>query len=141
MKLGPFSRGGYSRTGNTGADHDFKPNGQLTPFGIFVPEYDALDLYFTHSKVSSDFMVDVLDDWWRCNRERFPDVRQLTLEQDNGPENHSRRTQFLYRIVRFAQQNQFLVQLAYSALPQQVQPDRTVLGHSGRVLAWGDSGQ
>lgn len=113
MKLGPFSRGGYSRTGNTGADHDFKPNGQLTPFGIFVPEYDALDLYFTHSKVSSDFMVDVLDDWWRCNRERFPDVRQLTLEQDNGPENHSRRTQFLYRIVRFAQQNQLWVQLAY----------------------------
>ena len=113
MKLGPFSRGGYSRTGNTAADHDFKPDGQLTPFGIFVPEYDALDLYFTHSKVSSDFMVDALGDWWRCNRERFPGVRQLVLDLDNGPENHSRRTQFLYRMVQFAQQYQLWLLSAY----------------------------
>jgi len=63
VKIGPFSRGGYSRTGNAGADHDFEPTGQLTPFGIFVPEYDELDLYFTHSKVSSDFMADVLGEW------------------------------------------------------------------------------
>jgi hypothetical protein len=37
IKIGPFSRGGYSRTGNAGADHDFAPVGQLTPFGIFGP--------------------------------------------------------------------------------------------------------
>jgi hypothetical protein len=113
VKIGPFSRGGYSRTGNQGADHDFEPVGQLTPFGIFVPEYDELDLYFTHSKVTSDFIVDVLDEWWRRNQERFAAVRQLLLDLDNGPENHSRRTQFLYRVVQFAQKYQVTVQLAY----------------------------
>ena len=113
VKIGPFSRGGYSRTGNAGADHDFEPTGQLTPFGIFVPEYDELDLYFTHSKVSSDFIADVLDQWWQRSKERFGELRQLLLDLDNGPENHSRRTQFLYRMVKFAQQHQVTVQLAY----------------------------
>ena len=113
VKIGPFSRGGYSRTGNAGTDHDFEPVGQLTPFGIFMPEYDELELYFTHSKVTSDFMADALDDWWQRKRERFASVRQLLLDLDNGPENHSRRTQFLYRMVRFAQEHQLAVQLCY----------------------------
>jgi hypothetical protein len=116
VKIGPFSRGGSSRTGNAAADHDFQPNGQLTPFGIFVPEYDELDLYFTHSKVTSDFMADALDEWWRRHRERFEAVRavrRLIVDLDNGPENHSRRTQFLYRLVQFAQRHRLVVQLAY----------------------------
>jgi hypothetical protein len=113
VKLGPFSRGGYSRTGNAGADHDFESVGRLTPFGIFVPEDDALDLYFTPAKVTSDFMVDALDEWWQRNRSRFAGVRQLVLDLDNGPENHSRRTQFLYRVVQFSQKHQLAVQLVY----------------------------
>jgi hypothetical protein len=116
VQIGPFSRGGCSRTGNAGADHDFQPSGQLTPFGIFVPEYDELELYFTHSKVSSDFIVDALDEWWQRNQERFEAVcavRRLIVDLDNGPENQSRRTQFLYRMVQFAQKHQLLVQLVY----------------------------
>jgi hypothetical protein len=113
VKIGPFSRGGYSRTGNQGADHDFEPVGQQTPFGVLVPEYDELDLYCTHSKVTSDFIVDALDEWWRRQRERFALVRQLLIDLDNGPENHSRRTQFLYRMVQFAQKYQLVIQLAY----------------------------
>ena len=42
--IGPFSRGGQSRTGTTGVDHDFKPEGALTPFGLFCPETSASDL-------------------------------------------------------------------------------------------------
>jgi hypothetical protein len=113
VKLGPFSRGGSSRTGTTGADHDFAAGGALTPFGIFVPEYDALDLYFTPAKVTSDFMIDALDEWWQRSRNRYPWVRQLVLDLDNGPENHSRRTQFLYRVVQFSQKHQLAVQLVY----------------------------
>jgi Rhodopirellula transposase DDE domain len=116
VKIGPFSRGGYSRTGNAGADHDFEPDGQLTPFGIFLPESDELDLYFTHGKVTSDFMVDALDEWWQRNKERLSavnEVRRLLIDLDNGPENHSRRTQFMYRLVRLAQKHQLVIQLVY----------------------------
>ena len=49
----------------------------------------------TGSKVTSDFIVDRLEDWWEFNRVRFPEVTKLVLNLDNGPENHSRRTQFL----------------------------------------------
>jgi hypothetical protein len=113
VKLGPFSRGGTSRTGNAGADHDFEPLGKWTPFGIFVPEYDELDLYFTPSKVTSDFIVDALDEWWGRNRDRFAHVRHVVVDLDNGPENHSRRTQFLHRMVQFAWKYQLWVQLVY----------------------------
>jgi transposase len=113
VPLGSFSRGGCSRLGTQAADHDFKPNGRLTPFGLFLPGRDEFDIYFTASKVTSDFIVDVLDDWWLRNRERFLRVRTLVLNLDNGPENHGTRTQFLRRLVEFSRDRQLTLQLAY----------------------------
>jgi hypothetical protein len=111
--LGPFSRGGKSRQNNRGADHDFKPWGRLTPFGIFLPDQKDLSLFFTASKVTSDFIVDRLAQWWQVNRERHPKVRKWLLDLDNGPENHSRRTQFIYRLVLLAQACQVTIVLVY----------------------------
>lgn len=111
--IGPFSRGGKSRKGNQGADHDFKPWGRLTPVGIFLPDHKDLSLYFTHSQVTSDFMIDRLGEWWQSNRRHHPKVRRLLLDLDNGPENHGRRTQFIYRPVLFAPATQLTVGLVY----------------------------
>src|SRR5512135_2947221 len=58
-------------------------------------------------------MVDMLDRWWREGRRRFSEVRALVINQDNGPENQSRRTQFLKRMVQFAQEHALLIRLAY----------------------------
>jgi Rhodopirellula transposase DDE domain len=113
VNIGPFSRRGRSRTGTEAADHDFKPEATLTPFGIFLPQYDDLWLYMTRSKVTSDFIVDRLEQWWQEVRLRFLSVKTLVINLDNGPENHSRRTQFLKRIVEFARKFDVLVQLAY----------------------------
>jgi transposase len=113
VNVGPFSRKGKSRTGVEAVDHDFKPEATLTPFGIFSPEHDDLTLYMTGSKVTSDFIVDRLEDWWESNRERFPEVTRLVLNLDNGPENHSRRTQFLKRMVGFAREYRLDIDLAY----------------------------
>ena len=49
IKIGDFSRGGASRTGTQAADHDFQPDGTLTPFGLFLPDHDERNLYFTAS--------------------------------------------------------------------------------------------
>jgi transposase len=111
--IGPFSRRGKGRTVTKAADHDFKPEATLTPFGIFLPQYDDLWLYLTHSKVTSDFIVDRLEQWWQEVRLRFLHVKTLVINLDNGPENHSRRTQFLKRIVEFARKYDLEVQLAY----------------------------
>jgi hypothetical protein len=111
--IGPFSRGGKSRLGQKGADHDFKPWGKLTPFGIFLPDDKDLSPYFTPSKVTSDFIVDRLEQWWQEKRPLYPNVNTLLLDLDNGPENHSRRSQFIYRLVRFAQAMQLTIVLVY----------------------------
>ena len=111
--LGPFARGGANRAGLRAVDHDFLPLGRLTPFGIFVPQSRALSLWMTSSKVTSDFIVDRLEEWWRQRRGDYPMVRRLLLDLDNGPEGCGTRSQFLLRLVRFAQAEQLHVQLAY----------------------------
>lgn len=113
INLGPFSRGGYSRVGTRGADHDFKPMGRLTPFGIFLPEHDDLSLYFTASKVTADFIVDTLTEWWQSVRADFAHVDTLVVDLDNGPENNGTRSQFLQRLVDFSHQFGLTLRLTY----------------------------
>jgi transposase len=113
VPIGPFSRRGKGRTKTEAADHDFKPEATLTPFGIFAPRTDDLWLYMARSKITSDFIVDRLEQWWQEVRLRFLGVKTLVINLDNGPENHSRRTQFLKRIVEFAERYKLRVQLAY----------------------------
>lgn len=111
--IGLFSRNGKTRIIVRALDHDFEPDETLTPFGIFLPKYNELYLYFTKSRVTSDFIVDCLRDLWLLVRERFPQVKTLLLNQDNGTENQSRRTQFMKRITEFADEFQVTIQLAY----------------------------
>ena len=111
--VGEYSRGGHTRVIVKAADHDFQPTAQLTPFGIFLPHYGELYLYFTASRLTSDFMVDCLTDCWTSLRERFPQVKTLVLNLDNGPENHSRRTQFMQRITDLVDTFAVTVELAY----------------------------
>jgi transposase len=113
VKVGDFSRGGKKRVRVKAADHDFTPTARVTPVGILVPQSDELFLACVTSKVTSDCLVDVLEQWWQSVRERFEHVKTLVINLDNGPENHSHRTQFLNRLVAFAQTSQLTVKLAY----------------------------
>ena len=94
-------------------DHDFNPTEKMIPFGIYLPRYQEVYLYFTNSKLTSDFIADCLDDFWQSQRDRFRQVKTLLLNLDNGPENHSRRTQFMRRITDFADTFQINMDLAY----------------------------
>ena len=113
IKVGPFARGGKSRIPTKAADHDFEPVATVTPVGIFLPAFDELFLYGVTSKVTSDCLVDRLVDWWEPLKERFSHIKTLLINLDNGPESHSRRTQFMQRLVGFAQQYHLTVRLAY----------------------------
>src|SRR3954454_6729474 len=102
VKLGPFSRRGKSRVAVAAADHDFQPAGTVTPVGLLLPEWDELVLYAVTSRVTSDCLVDRLAQWWDSVCARFAHITTLFLNLDNGPENHSQRTQFVARLVQFA---------------------------------------
>jgi Rhodopirellula transposase DDE domain len=113
VKVGPFSRGGTSRVGVDAADHDFRPEASITPVGILLPALDALFLYGVTSRVTSDCLVDRLVPWWEAVRARFPHSTTLVLNLDHGPESHSRRTQFMARLVECARRYRLTVRLAY----------------------------
>jgi transposase len=112
VKIGLFSRRGRSWARVEALDHDFKAEATLTPFGILLPRYGDLALYFARSALTSDFIVDVLGMWWQGVRGNFPKVRKLLINQDNGPENRSRRTQYVKRLVEFAREFGVEVRLA-----------------------------
>jgi transposase len=113
VKIGPFARGGKSRVPTAAADHDFQPSATVTPVGIFLPATDELFLYGVTSKITSDCLVDRLVQWWERVQPRFGHITTLVINLDNGPENHSRRTQFIQRLVEFVHQYGLTVRLAY----------------------------
>ncbi len=113
LKVGPFARGGKSRVLTKAADHDFEPAAMVTPVGILLPAADELFLYGVTSKVTSDCLVDRLIDWWESVKERFSHITTLLINLDNGPESHSRRTQFMQRLLEFVQHYHLTIRLAY----------------------------
>lgn len=113
VKIGDFSREGKSRTIVKAADHDFNPDEKVTPYGILLPDHNRVYIYLTTSRVTSDFIADCFADCWQQIKEDFPEVQTLMIHQDNGPENHSRRTQFMARMVQWSDQSQLTIRLAY----------------------------
>ena len=59
-------------------------------------------LYFTKTKATSDFVVDIVEDFWLSNSKDFSKIKTLIINSDNGSETSSHRTQFIKRIVEFA---------------------------------------
>jgi transposase len=113
VHIGAFARGGKSRVPTKARDHDFQPDEKVTPVGILIPSTDELFVYGVTSKVTSDCLVDRLQQWWDEVRPRFAPITTLVINLDNGPENHSRRTQFMLRLVDFVQATGLTLQLAY----------------------------
>jgi hypothetical protein len=113
VNIGPFARGGTSRVPTKAVDHDFQPEARVTPVGILMPATNELFVYGVTSRVTSDCLVDRLEQWWTTVRSRFVHIRTLLINLDNGPENQSHRTQFMQRLLSFAQQSGLTIQLAY----------------------------
>jgi hypothetical protein len=111
VKMGDFSRGGQNRILVEAADHDFSKE-FVTPFGIYDVTAGKVDFSFTKTKVTADFMVDALERYWVASGYSLT-KDTLILNADNGPENHSRRTQFMKRMVEFSARYQVKIILAY----------------------------
>jgi hypothetical protein len=109
--------GGKTRTdaeGNTakGLDHDPPPKRKWTPLGILIVVTGALTLIFgTHE--TSDFWVDALRLWWTQVRGEWGHLRRLVIYLDNGPKNAGTRTQFLKRLIEFADWSGLEIRLVY----------------------------
>jgi Rhodopirellula transposase DDE domain len=109
--------GGKTRTGGDGKatkgwDHDPPAKEKLVPYGILMVASGALLLLFG-SHETSDAWVDALKTWWQQVRRSHRCVKRLLIYLDNGPKNSGRRTQFLKRMVQFADWSGLEIRLVY----------------------------
>jgi hypothetical protein len=95
-----------------GWDHDPPAKEKLTPFGILMVATGALLLVFG-ARDTSDAWADALKLWWLRVREGLGHIKRLVIYLDNGPKNSGRRTQFLKRMVQFADWSGLEVRLVY----------------------------
>ena len=93
-------------------DHDPPATQKLTPLGIVVLATGMLTLFFG-SRETSDFWGDGLKRWWAMVRRQYAHVRQLVIYLDNGPNNSGIRTQFLKRMIEFADSSGLTIRLVY----------------------------
>jgi Rhodopirellula transposase DDE domain len=111
------SVGGKTRTNAAGEvtkgwDHDPPAKEKLVPFGLLMVATGTLMLLFG-SRETSDAWVDVLQIWWLEVRSGLGQVKRLVIYLDNGPKNSGRRTQFLKRMVQFADGSGLEIHLVY----------------------------
>jgi len=115
VAVGDYSRDGQSREAEPvqAWDHDPQPEQKLVPQGILDLTSSLLSIFIATSNATSDFFADCLDRWWEANKGRYPNARRLVIDLDNGPENSSHRTQFMNRLVRFADATGLEIKLVY----------------------------
>jgi transposase len=82
------------------------------PFGILLLATGALTLIFGSAE-TSDFWADALQHWWTTARTQLSHIKRLVIYLDNGPKNSGSRTQFLKRMVQFADWSGLEIRLVY----------------------------
>ena len=115
VSVGDYSRDGESREAEPvkAWDHDPEPEQKLVPQGILDVVAGLMSIFIGTSNGTGDFLVDCLEQWWEANRARYPHARRLVINLDNGPENSSHRTQFMNRLVMFADATGLEIKLVY----------------------------
>ena len=117
VDVGDYSRGGKCRSDAQGRtpgawDHDPPPTDKFVPFGVLITATAALTVIFGNHE-TSDFWVDALKLWWLGVQDGLGHIHRLVIYLDNGPHNSGCRTQFLKRIIEFADWAGLEIRLVY----------------------------
>jgi hypothetical protein len=114
VPIGDVSRGGLTRGDNQACDHDLGLKEKYIPCGIVDEDTGELRIMFGSSYKTSDFIVDALEARWAAwDAQEQATTELVQIKMDNGPESSGIRTQFLHRMVQFADRIGKPVQLLY----------------------------
>src|SRR6266404_696946 len=103
VKIGEFSRGGVTRGDHKASDHDLGCKEKYIPCGLVDEDTGQLSVTFGSSFKTSDFIVDTLAAWWQgLSATEQGEIDRVQIKMDNGSESSGVRTQFLHRMVQFA---------------------------------------
>ena len=113
--MGDLARGGLTRGDHQACAHARGCQEKSLPCGIVAEDTGQLRIICGSSYKTSDFIGDALEARWEAlhaPEKAAGALRQLTM--DNGAESHGGRTQFLHRLVPFADHIAQPSQLRYS---------------------------
>ena len=115
MKIGEFSRPGYSRGLEPvkALDHDMGPEAIVVPAGILEVDSDQLNVIFGTSRDNAGFIADCIEKWWSMRSDCYGHIEKILINLDNAPEINSSRTQFMNRLVQFVDCTGLSIELAY----------------------------
>ena len=142
VKIGNLSRGGKTRSRKAlkADDHDNKWTHVLVPFGILDVKRNDLSIYFGQSAETSDFIMDCLKMWWSANKKQYEQIEELVIDLDGGSATRSNRSQFIKRMVEFAQENKLKVRLIYyPPYHSKYNPIERWTGRVRKSLEWNNS--
>jgi hypothetical protein len=86
----------------------------LVPFGILEVVSGRLTIIFGTSYETSACIADGLELWWETNKQRFSHMQGLVIHAENSPHLKSSRTQFLRRMIEWADKTGVKIRLVYS---------------------------
>jgi hypothetical protein len=105
VALGEVSRGGLTRGDHRACDHDLGLQEKDIPCGMVDEDSAQRHITFGSAAKTSDCIVDALAAWWAAlDKAKQVALARLQITMDNGPESRGIRTQFLHRMVQFADQ-------------------------------------
>ena len=115
VKTGEFSRNGKSRDRDAkkASDHDMNPEMKPVPYGILNVLNGMLSIFFSSSFETGDFIADRIEMWQEQNRVLYPDIKELAIRLDNGPNSVGGRTRFIRRMTEFADKTGLRIHLIY----------------------------
>jgi Rhodopirellula transposase DDE domain len=93
-----------TRGDNRASDHDLGGKEKAIPCGLGDEERAALHIPFGRSYQTRDVIVETIEAKWNAlDEQEKAKTSLMQITMDNGPERSGRRTQFLSRMVQFAE--------------------------------------
>ena len=110
--IGRLSDNGYSWFTRKALDHDTNFDCSVVPFGILDLKTNESFVYCTKGSSTAEFKVDCIEEYVKYKKEKC-DVKRLMIFLDNGPENSSRRTLWIKKLVELAIKYNIVIELVY----------------------------
>ena len=111
--IGNLSDNGSSWIAKEALDHDTMSEYRVKSFGLCNMKTNETTVYCTTSTSTAEFKVDCLEKQIRKDKEINQNIDTIILFLDNGPENSSRRTLWIWSLIMLSIKLNVTIELVY----------------------------
>ena len=111
--IGNLSDKGSSWIAKEALDHDTMSEYKVKPFGLCNIKTNETTVYCTTSTSTAEFKVNCLEEQIKKDKTINPNIDTVFLFLDNGPENSSRRTLWIWNLIKVAIKLNIKIELVY----------------------------